>query len=173
VVIGDLDAVNAQKTVHDIESRGGHAVSLKCDVMNWDDQTAMFDLAMTRFGSVDVVIPNAGVSELGAFHVVTFDKGKPVKPNLKTLEVNLIGVLYTTHLAMHYLALNQKEGSLKALVLLGSMASWSSIPRGALYSASKHAILGLMRSFYPEFEAKNIRIGSIHPFFAGQFDLCY
>jgi len=43
------------------------------------------------------------------------------------------------------------------------LASWASIPRGPLYSASKHAILGLMRSLSPEFEANNIRIGTIHP----------
>jgi NAD(P)-dependent dehydrogenase (short-subunit alcohol dehydrogenase family) len=140
---------------------------------------------------------------VGAFHAVAFDKGKPVKPSLKTLEVNLIGVLYSTsrlllspvvlmppsatHLALHYLKLNRIHDSPRALVLLGSMgryimhtsscklrqlkhflASWASIPRASLYSASKHAVLGLMRSLSPEFEANNIRIGSIHPFFAGQ-----
>lgn len=47
-------------------------------------------------------------------------------------------------------------------------ASWSGIPRGSLYAASKHAILGLMRSLYPGFQFQNIRIASIHPFFAGK-----
>lgn len=166
VVIGDMDVVGAQKTVQDIESLGGQAISLKCDVRNWEHQVAMFDLAMSRFGSVDVVIPNAGVGERGTFLSVTFDKGKPVKPNLKTIEVNLIGVLYTSHLAMHYLTVNRTEGSLKALVLQGSVASWVSVPFAPLYAASKHAVLGLMRTFASDLESQNIRVGSVHSFFA-------
>ncbi|KAG5646240.1 hypothetical protein DXG03_004067 [Asterophora parasitica] len=49
---------------------------------------------------------------------------------------------------------------------MGSVASWLGIPRGSLYAASKHAVLGLMRSLYPSFYRKNIRIACIHPFFA-------
>jgi len=46
------------------------------------------------------------------------------------------------------------------------MASWQAIPRGAMYSASKHAVLGIMRSIHPTMERKAIRVGCIHPFFA-------
>jgi len=166
VVIGDLDVAGAQKTVKDIESAGGKAVSLKCNVTMWEDQIAMFELAISRFGAVDIVVPNAGVSELGSFDAVAIKDGKPIKPDTRTLEVNLNGVLYTTHLALHYLALNRVPGSLKSLVLIGSMASWSGIPGAAMYTASKHAVLGLMRSLYPRFQLQDMRIACIHPFFA-------
>ncbi|KAF9462472.1 hypothetical protein BDZ94DRAFT_1322648 [Collybia nuda] len=167
VVIGDLDVAGAQRTVTEIQSHGGQAISLGCNVTIWDDQVTMFETAISRFGAVDIVVPNAGVSEIGTFDTVTFDRGKPVKPSTATLDVNLTGVLYTTHLALYYLLLNRSSpDSLKAIVLLGSMASWSGIPRGSLYAASKHAILGLMRSLYPGLHFQNIRIASIHPFFA-------
>lgn len=42
-------------------------------------------------------MPNAGVSEIGAYDTVTFHEGKPVKPNTATLDVNLIGVLYSKY----------------------------------------------------------------------------
>jgi len=41
------------------------------------------------------------------------------------------------------------------------------IPGGPLYTASKHAILGIMRSLHFPLELQGIRIGVIHPFFAG------
>lgn len=42
------------------------------------------------------------------------------------------------------------------------------IPGGPLYTASKHAVLGLMRSLHLPLEMQGIRIGVIHPFFAGE-----
>ncbi|GLB37816.1 putative enoyl-(Acyl carrier protein) reductase [Lyophyllum shimeji] len=168
VVIGDLDVAGAEKTVRDIENAGGTAVSMKCNVTVWDDQVAMFELALSKFGAVDVVVPNAGVSELGQFTKVTFKDGKPVKPDTRTLDVNLTGVTYSAYLAQHYLRVNRDLNSttLKALVLIGSVASWTGIPRAPMYTASKHAVLGIMRSLYPEFHLRNIRIACIHPFFA-------
>lgn len=168
VVIGDLDVLGAQKTVNDIESAGGTAVFLKCNVTVWEEQVALFELATSQFGAVDIVVPNAGVAELGTFDTVTFKDGKPVKPDTRTLEVNLTGAVYTTHLALHYLGVDRdpEADTLKAVVLIGSMASWAGIPRASLYTASKHAVLGLMRSLYPSFNLQNIRIACIHPFFA-------
>ncbi|KAG6920143.1 hypothetical protein DXG01_004909 [Tephrocybe rancida] len=168
VVIGDLDVAGAEKTVRDIQGAGGVAVSQKCNVTIWEDQIALFELAITKFGVVDVVVPNAGVTELGSFHQVAFESGKPVKPDTRTIDVNLFGVIYSTHLALHYLSVKRgvKDDTLKAVVLLGSMASWLGVPHGVMYAASKHAVLGIMRSLYPEFSRNNIRIATIHPFFA-------
>jgi len=42
------------------------------------------------------------------------------------------------------------------------------IPKGDMYTASKHAVLGVMRALHPIMEIKGIRVGCIHPFFAGK-----
>jgi len=60
---------------------------------------------------------------------------------------------------------NKPEGSLKSIIFLGSMASWQAIPNAPLYSASKHAVLGFMRSIHPQCLASGIRVGVVHPFF--------
>ncbi|KAK0462633.1 uncharacterized protein EV420DRAFT_1619137 [Desarmillaria tabescens] len=190
VVIGDKNIGGAQATVDEIVGAGGLAVCASCDVSVWDDVVALFELAMKAYGAIDVVvsfrssvpsikagfIPCAGVTEIGRFGVVKFDtNGRPLKPNLATLDINLIGTLYTAHLAQHYLAQGRTEGDLKSLVLLGSnschlkdflKASWKAIRRGTMYSASKHAVLGTMRSLYPDFAERGIRIAVISPFFA-------
>jgi len=166
VVIADLDITGANQVVTEIEKAGGIASAIKCNVTDWDAQIEMFELAMKKYGSVDIVVPNAGISEGSTFETVKFENGKPVKPSLRTLDVNLTAVLYTAHLALHYLDLNKQPGDLKSLIFIGSMASWQAIPGGAMYSASKHAVLGAMRSIHPSMEQKGIRVGSIHPFFA-------
>jgi NAD(P)-dependent dehydrogenase (short-subunit alcohol dehydrogenase family) len=166
VVIGDLDITGATKVVAEIEKAGGSAVCIKCNVTRFEEQVEMFELAMQKYGSVDIVVPNAGVPEIGSFQKLEFKDGKPIKPTMTTIEVNLFGVLYTAHLALHYLELNKKEGDLKSLIMIGSMASWAGIPMGEMYAGSKHAVLGVMRSLHPIVDPKGIRVGCIHPFFA-------
>ncbi|RXW25026.1 hypothetical protein EST38_g841 [Candolleomyces aberdarensis] len=166
VVIGDLNGPGAQAVVDEIEAAGGTAASIKCNVVVWEDLVALFELAISKYKAVDIVIPNAGINERADFDTVRFKDGKPVQPKLTTMDVNLNAVLYTVHLAQHYLCVNKKEGDLKAIVLIGSVASWVGIPSGNIYSASKHAILGLMRAMYRSLDVKGIRISVIHPFFA-------
>ncbi|KAF8160684.1 hypothetical protein B0H34DRAFT_697678 [Crassisporium funariophilum] len=166
VVIGDLDYAGATKVVAEIQKAGGKASCIKCNVTSWEQQVEMFELAMKEYGTVDIVIPNAGVTEVGSFQKLAFKGGKPVKPNMTTLDVNLIAVMYSAHLAVHYLQVHHKHGDLKALILIGSIASWLGIPAGEMYTASKHAVLGVMRALHPIMELKGIRVGCIHPFFA-------
>jgi len=168
VVIGDLDVTGAEALVATIAKHGGEAASIKCNVISWDDQLALFELAFERYGAVDIVIPNAGITEViptcdGSLTVVD---GKPVAPKLPTLEVNLIAVFYTVHLGMHYVKRNRASDSWKAIVMMGSVASWNSLPGAPQYTASKHGVLGLMRALDPIAARNNIRLAAIHPWFA-------
>lgn len=166
VVIGDLNASAAESVVSEIKAAGGTAVSTRCNVVVWEDQLALFELAMLTYGAVDIVIPNAGVADYSYDMVQVGKDGKPVKPNLITMDVNLTGVLYTVHLTLHYMPLYKQEGDLKALLLIGSMASWMKIPSSTLYTGSKHAILGVMRSLSESFKFQDMRLATIHPWFA-------
>ncbi|KAH9970036.1 hypothetical protein BGW80DRAFT_1562461 [Lactifluus volemus] len=169
VVIGDLDVAGAEGVVALITKDGGEAASIKCNVVNWDDQVALFDFAFGRYGAVDIVIPNAGITEVSrgvCSGSLTIVDGKPVAPKLKTLEVNLTGVFYSVHLGMHYIMRDRAPDSWKAIVMIGSMASWNGLPLAPQYTASKHAVLGLMRALDPIIAKNNIRIAVIHPWFA-------
>jgi NAD(P)-dependent dehydrogenase (short-subunit alcohol dehydrogenase family) len=169
VVIGDMDAPGAEAVVNGIIKNGGEAASIKCNVTNWDDQVALFELAFERYGAVDIVIPNAGITEVEkdvCSGGLTFVNGKPIAPKLLTLDVNLKGVFYTVHLGVHFVKRNRAPGSWKAIVLIGSIASWTGVTKAPQYSASKHGVLGLMRAIDPIVTADNIRIAAIHPWFA-------
>ncbi|SJK97070.1 uncharacterized protein ARMOST_00320 [Armillaria ostoyae] len=166
VVIGDQDASGAQAIVHEIVTAGGAAVSALCNATVWDDAVALFDLAIKTYGGLDIVVASTGVTEVGQFTQVSFDSnGKPVKPDLTTLDVNLVGILHAVHLAQYYLARKRQPNDLKALVVLGSMASWHCLPQAPLYSASGCAVLGAMRTLYLDLEHKDIRTAVISPFF--------
>ncbi|KIY44528.1 NAD(P)-binding protein [Fistulina hepatica ATCC 64428] len=167
LVLSDKNAEGMKHTAEEVVKAGGEAISTSCDVTVWEEQLAMFELAMAKFGSVDVVVANAGVGEIGKFQQPRYNEAhQPQKPNLGTVDINLVGTLYSIHLGLHYMKKDQTPESLKAIVLVGSIASWMGIPRGPLYSASKHGILGVMRSLHTILHAQNIRVGIVCPWFA-------
>jgi hypothetical protein len=89
---------------------------------------------------MSIQVPNAGVAEVCEFETITLDsKGRPTKPQLTTIDINLIGVFYSMftfseiahrsrgiiacRLALHYIKLDQTTESLKAIVFIGSMGT--------------------------------------------------
>lgn len=110
---------------------------------SWDSQLALFSLGMAKFGSIDIVLPNAGVSEVGRFDQRLEENSvqdKPTPPNLKTLEIDLIAVMYTTRIALWYFANDQREQDkmgLRAIAFTGSMSSFYGATMGVQYGAAK------------------------------------
>ncbi|KAI0003397.1 hypothetical protein BJV74DRAFT_764510 [Russula compacta] len=165
VVIGDLDAAGGEAVVNTIRREGGEAAFIKCDVTQWGEQVALFELAIARSGAVDIVIPNAGINESEdiCWGNLKFVDGKPAKPELLTLKVNLTAVLYS-----EWFFSGNRAGEWKSLVLIGSMASWVGLFTARQYTAAKHGVLGLMRSLDPVVAGENIRTACIHPWFTGK-----
>jgi NAD(P)-dependent dehydrogenase (short-subunit alcohol dehydrogenase family) len=94
--VADINLANAEEAVAELISAGGDAIAVKCDVTVWEDQVATFEAAIEKYGRLDVVVANAGVMEAGRFVGAPLGAdGKPVKPNLTTLDINLTGALYS------------------------------------------------------------------------------
>ncbi|KAF9067464.1 hypothetical protein BDP27DRAFT_1422887 [Rhodocollybia butyracea] len=177
VVVADKDFASANRTASQIRSSSGNGdvVSCRCDVTDWDELVALYELAMTKFGSVDVVVANAGVGEVGGLLKHPPNEERPLaKPRTTTVDVNLTGLLYSNRTPrQHYLQLNRPKGlsseppsSLKSVILLGSVASWFPLVTAPVYTTTKHAVLDTMRSLDASFTANGVRIASVHPFFA-------
>ena len=99
---------------------------LKVDVTSWDDQLAMLKAAKQEYGTVDHVFANAGIgSSTSLLEEDVDDKGNLLPPKLNTIDVNLVGVMYTLKLAIHYLKKNPSGGS---IVMAASAASFSRFP---------------------------------------------
>ncbi|KAJ7840393.1 hypothetical protein B0H14DRAFT_3696407 [Mycena olivaceomarginata] len=141
VVIGDVNGDAASKVVKEIRELGGNAIYVQCNVLQWEDQITLFESAVSHFGSVDVVvrawfypqgpsrltisslqIPCAGVSEHGdvCSGVLDYKDGKPLPPDMSTLEINLFGAVHTVHLGLDYLSSTRTGADQwKALILIG------------------------------------------------------
>ena len=141
-----------------------------CNVTDFDCQARFFEEAIRASpnGRVEVVVPNAGVhiqrESLAFENPQTGQDGRVVKPPTLTLDVNINGAYYTTHLGLHYLSLNPDPTD-RCILLLGSLASFVPLPGQAPYAISKHAVLGMFRSLVGTAFARSVRVNMINPYF--------
>ncbi|KAJ7854609.1 hypothetical protein B0H13DRAFT_1642331 [Mycena leptocephala] len=168
VVIGDVNGEAASKVVKEIRELGGNAICVQCNVLQWEDQITLFESAVSHFGSVDVVIPCAGVSEHGdtCSGVLDYKDGKPLPPDMSTLEINLFGAVHSMYCSSCFSHSCIVPAIHLGLNYLRSTPSWEAIPLTPMYTSSKFAIRGLMRSLYPLVEHDNIRIACVDPVWA-------
>ncbi|KAI9889266.1 MAG: hypothetical protein M1814_005641 [Vezdaea aestivalis] len=183
VIIGDINVEQGDKVVRETrkETNNNNLHFVHCDVTDWSSQVNFFKQAvkLSPHGGIDVVIANAGIVDIPpTFDApVGLDGPNPPPPAMRSLDVNLTGVLYTSHLAMFYLPGNpgSKPASPDAvpspnsrdrqLILVGSLASLCALPGQTLYSVGKHAVLGLFRNLRTTCFTKGMRINMICPYF--------
>ena len=128
------------------------ATFAETDVRNWQSQVNAFKTAIERSPtrSLDLVIPCAGTAgiPLPIEKVVSLDTDPPA-PSMKTIDVTLTGVYFSTLLALHYFRLpsTRPQGpSRKHLLFTGSLASYLDLPPMADYSTAKYGVRGLFRT---------------------------
>lgn len=183
VIIGDVNNARGRALVEEVRKKTGsqHHHFLHCDVTNWQSQCDFFRTAvqLSPHGGIDAVVANAGIAEnMPTFEIPKgLDDETPPPPNLKCLEVDLLGVMYTAHLAMFYLPRNpnsSKPGSSttptqqsrdRHLLLIGSVASLAPLPGQLLYCVSKHGVLGLFRGLRSTAFVHGIRVNMLCPYF--------
>ncbi|KDE08653.1 hypothetical protein MVLG_01112 [Microbotryum lychnidis-dioicae p1A1 Lamole] len=168
LVISDVNIRGVELVAEEIRSAGGIVAAhpKPCDTSNWDHQLEMFEFACETFGRVDVVVANAGVGEMSQFmKEENLDaSGHLTRPSILTIDVNLIGALFTIKIGYHYLRKNPaKEG--KALLYIGSIYSANALPKGPLYAAAKQAIYSLFKSMYADFQEAGIATNIMAPWF--------
>ncbi|KAL4794377.1 hypothetical protein BDV19DRAFT_364919 [Aspergillus venezuelensis] len=132
------------------------------DVSSWESQAAVFERVIAEQGRVDVVFANAGITEKGS--LLPEKDGKLTKPELATVNVNFLGVLYSVKLALHYIAKNEAvNGSKGSVICTASNAGLYPFPMAPLYSATKHAVVGLVRSLARPLAKEQIQINGFAP----------
>ncbi|RFU27054.1 hypothetical protein B7463_g9285, partial [Scytalidium lignicola] len=169
VVHGDWDATNGEKLDASLKSNSssssGESHFVKIDVFNYSSVISLFEKAWRLYKRVDIAISNAGVEETGQWFDPNLDRETiKEKPSTRTVDVNLTGTLYFARVAAVYLKDGAKAGEDKSLVLVSSIAGFKDGPGLFVYQASKHGVLGLMRSlrsFLPKYHG--IRVNAICP----------
>ncbi len=106
VCLADRDFENAKRQASRL---GSGTFAVQVDVADWESQVAAFEKAVADFGRIDYVFPIAGIGER---KVIKNDpKGQGFqKPDLFTIDVDLIGLLYTAYLAIQQMRRQEKDG---------------------------------------------------------------
>jgi NAD(P)-dependent dehydrogenase (short-subunit alcohol dehydrogenase family) len=133
------------------ESHGGAAI--QCDVTDPDRIRAAFDEARAANGPIDLLVVNAGIAESAPFHKMTRDAWNRI------IATNLTAAFDCAREAVSDL-LKSDNGR---LVFVASVASLRGVPYAAHYAASKHGLLGLMRSLAAEYAKTNLTVNAVCP----------
>ncbi|MES2120312.1 MAG: SDR family oxidoreductase [Pseudomonadota bacterium] len=133
------------------ERLGGYALS--CDVTDPAQIAASFEEARTINGPIDLLVVNAGIAESAPFHKLARDSWDRI------LATNLTAAFDCAQAAIGDL-LKSDNGR---LVFVASVASIRGVPYAAHYAASKHGVLGLMRSLAVEYAKTNLTVNAVCP----------
>jgi NAD(P)-dependent dehydrogenase (short-subunit alcohol dehydrogenase family) len=150
VAIGDVDLALAEQTAAGL---GGGSVALPLDVSDRASFEAFLDEAERQLGPLDVVINNAGIMPTTPFVEESEDSFR------RQIEINLVGVLHGTQLAMARM-IPRDTGH---IVNIASQAGKTGVPGIATYSATKHAVVGLSESVRGEMRGRNVEISCVMP----------
>ena len=143
-----------RETVELIESRGGRAIAVPCDVT---DEAQVADTATTvvrHFGRMDVAVANAGFAVRGPVERLTAEEWR------RQLDVNVVGVALTARFAIPHLRATGGR-----LALVSSVAGMIAAPRASAYSASKAAVRAIGQSLSVELHGSGVSCTTLYPGF--------
>lgn len=146
------------ETVEEFRGRGFNVEGKLCDVARPDEVTAVVSATVEKFGSVDVLVNNAGVS-WGAM-----PEDMPLEKWQQVLDVNLTGCFLFAQ-AVGREMLKQGRGSIVNIASISGITSSANGPFYAGYVASKAGLIGLTRELAASWGRKGIRVNAIAPGF--------
>ena len=151
VVVTDIDGDRAATVAAELGDQG---VGARCDVTSVADLEAARDLALERFGRVDLVMNNVGVLAVGPVEAI------PMEAWERTVDINLFGVV-RSNLVFLPLLLDQGSGH-----IVNTASTAGLLPYGfdrLPYTATKHAIVGLSESLALYLRPRGIGVSCLCP----------
>jgi glucose 1-dehydrogenase len=151
----------AQAVVQEIEAMGRRAIALQADVSREEDVERMFAAAIAHFGTLHIVVSNAGLQRDAAFDEMTLEQWNTV------IGVNLTGQFLCTRAAAREFkrrgvvpGVSQAAGKIICMSSVHQVIPWAG---HANYAASKGGVMLLMKTIAQELAPHFIRVNSIAP----------
>lgn len=153
VVIADVSD-DAALAAEEIKESGYEASYFKGDISDPEQVNALFDYTLNTYGTLDIMVNNAGINRDAMLHKMTIDQWDLV------LKINLTGTFLCTQRAAQLL--REKE---KGAIINISSASWLGNIGQANYAASKAGVIGLTKTASRELAKKGVTCNAICPGF--------
>jgi len=132
----------------------GKIIFHECDVSDYQEVQAFVGKVTEEFGSVEILVNNAGIWEYGRIEEMSVDSWR------KTMQVNLDSVFYFTHFVARQMIEKQIKGS---IINISSTAGQRGEAFHSHYAATKGAIISLTKSLATELGVHGIRVNSVAP----------
>ena len=152
IVVNDVNEADAQNVVGQVKAKGGQAVYVLGSVSDRATMQQMVDTAIKEFGTLDIIVNNAGITRDSILHKMNDDQWNAV------IDVNLTGVFYGIQCAARVM----REKGYGKIINISSTSALGNV--GQLnYSASKAGVIGMTKTAAKELGAKGVNVNAIAP----------
>lgn len=148
-VIASMRSPEKESELNQLEN----VLVVRLDVQNSDSIKAAVEAGVGKFGTIDVLVNNAGYGLMGVFESATSEQIQ------NQFEVNVLGMMQTTQAVLPYLRKNGKG----AIVNISTFGGITAMPFTTLYSASKFAVEGFSEALSHELYKLNIGVKIVEP----------
>ena len=152
IIVNDVNEDDAKNVVDQVKAKGGQAVTVIGSVSDRATVQKMVDTAVKEFGTLDIIVNNAGITRDSILHKMTDDQWSAV------IDVNLTGV----YLGIQCAARIMREKGYGKIINISSTSALGNV--GQLnYSASKAGVIGMTKTAAKELGAKGVNVNAIAP----------
>ena len=148
-----------EKLAIEIAGNGHTALAIEADVSDQKQAVQAVERAAGDFGRLDIVVNNAGVMLLGPIH------GAPIEEWERMIDVNVKGLLYTTHAALPHLfrAIEDSPRGVADVVNISSVAGRVPSAGAGVYNLTKHGVGAVSEALRQEVSRMGVRVTIIEP----------
>ena len=143
------------EAAHECSALGAEVLTVSADVSRAEDCTRAVTRTLERFGALDVLVNNAGITMWSRFDAIS-----DLSVFGRLLATNYLGAVYSTAAALPYL-----KNSRGLIVAVASIAGLTGVPERTGYAASKHALVGFFESLRIELQDSGVAVTIVAPDF--------
>ncbi|WNF38655.1 3-oxoacyl-ACP reductase FabG [Bacillaceae bacterium IKA-2] len=155
VVIADFDVEAGEQVLNEVKRLGGTAIFQEVNVADKDSVARLVEKTVDTFGSVTILVNNAGITADAMTHKMTSEAWQ------KVIDINLTGVFYCTQAVIGKMV---EQGSGKIINTSSVSGVYGNVGQ-ANYAATKAGVIGMTKTWAKEYGGKGVNVNAVAPGF--------